>query len=167
MNFIEHSLNWCRGEVFEGKMLALFGLVLLILSIVYWRFGSTPFAKAMIIPMLIVGGMFVAVGSTMVVNNTKRIDTYQAEYGKDAAGFAQSEKVRTDAFIVWYPYTRWIMAALTIIGLAAFIYVPTANGRAIGLALILFSFSALYLDHFSEERAATYAAHINAAISGR
>ena len=47
MEFIEHTVAWCRGEIFEGRLLALFGAVVVTLGLLFWRFGSTPGAKAM------------------------------------------------------------------------------------------------------------------------
>ena len=46
MEFIEHSVAWCRGEIFEGRMLALFGAAIVLLALVFARLGSTPSARA-------------------------------------------------------------------------------------------------------------------------
>ena len=51
-----------------------------------------------------------------------------------------------------------------IAGLGLLLFLPTTNGRAAGLAIILRGFSILFLDHFSEERAHRYHAHIIAAL---
>jgi len=56
------------------------------------------------------------------------------------------------------------MLALIIIGLGLFLFLPTANGRAAGLAIILLGFSILFLDHFSEERAHRYHEKIVAGV---
>ena len=48
MEFIEHTIAWCRGEIFEGRMLALFGAVIVALALIFWRVGSTPSARAML-----------------------------------------------------------------------------------------------------------------------
>ncbi len=160
MNFIEHTVNWCTGEIFEGKMVALFGITVIAISIAFWKTGTTPFAKAIIVPLLIVGLLSAITGSYMVVNNNNRIVSYKAEYHANPTAFVQSEKKRTDDFIKWYPYTQYIMSAIVILGLGSYIFLGGAWSRAIGLALILLAFSLLFLDHFSEERAKTYHQHI-------
>jgi hypothetical protein len=48
------------------------------------------------------------------------------------------------------------MAGLIIIGLGCHIFLNGPWPRTIGLSLILLAMSALYIDHFSEERADTY-----------
>lgn len=156
MSFIDHTLNWCRGEIFEGKIFALYGLVVVVISIIFWKTGKTPFTKSMFVPLLIVGLLCTLAGTSLIINNNKRINDYQKAFEKDPAAFIKSEKERTDAFIKWYPYTHYIMAAITIIGLCCFILWGSARGRAIGLSLILLAFSVLFLDHFSEERADIY-----------
>jgi hypothetical protein len=52
MDFIEHTINWCTGEIFEGKMVPLFGIAVRIISIMFWKIWATPFAKAIVIPLL-------------------------------------------------------------------------------------------------------------------
>ena len=38
MVFIDHTLEWCRGEIFEGRMYFLFGLALfLFLDSANWK----------------------------------------------------------------------------------------------------------------------------------
>ncbi len=96
----------------------------------------------------------------MGINNGKRIVDYKAAYPENPTAFIQSEKERTDDFIKWYPYTQYIMSAIIIAGICCYNFLGGAWGRAIGLALILFGFSVLFIDHFSEERAETYHQHI-------
>jgi hypothetical protein len=160
MNFIEHTVNWCTGEIFEGKMIAVFGITVIIISIAFWKTGTTPFAKAIVVPLLVVGLLSVTVGTGMVINNNKRIVAYKAACQENPTAFIQSEKERTDDFIKWYPYTQYIMSAIIIAGIGCYIFLGGAWGRAIGLALILFGFSVLFIDHFSEERAEIYHKHI-------
>ena len=156
MEFIEHSVAWCRGEIFEGRMLALFGAVVVGVAVVFWRYGSTPAARAVVVPLLVVAALALAVGISMNFSNQARIPTYQTAYAADAFAFVQSERDRTEAFIKWYPITMVSFSVITIIGLAVFLWKPTPLGRAIGLATVLLGLAVLFLDHFSEERADGY-----------
>lgn len=164
MDFIEHAVNWCTGEIFEGKMIALFGIAVIVISIVFWKTGTTPFARTIVVPLLVVGLLSAAVGTGMVINNNRRIVEYRKAYQDNPTVFIQSEKERTDDFIKWYPYTQYIMAGIIIVGAGCYVFLGGAWSRAIGLALILFGFSVLFIDHFSEERAETYHQHIIRAL---
>ena len=156
MEFIQHTINWCKGEIFEGSVVAIYGAVVVIASIFFKKVGSTPFTKAMFIPLLIVGLISIIVGGSLVINNNKRIVEYQKSYETDPQEFVKSEKVRTDNFIKWYPYTMYITAVVIVIGLGWYLFWGGAWGRAIGLSLVLLGLSVLFLDNFSEERADIY-----------
>lgn len=156
MDFINHTIAWCKGEIFEGRMFFLFGMLVLIVALSYWKWGKTPNAKAMVIPLLVVALFSSAVALSLNFNNQSRIVKYQQAYAENAEGFIQSEKERTDAFIKWYPYTLFTMAGLIIFGLLIFLFLKTPTWKAIGIGLVLLGFSVIFLDHFSEERAETY-----------
>jgi hypothetical protein len=160
MSFMNHPIAWCRGEIFEGRIYALFGLLVLLAAFAYWKMGTTPSARAMIVPLLVVGVFALATGVYLNFGNQARIPQYEAAAQADERAFAQSEKERTEAFIKWYPVTMWSMTGLILAGCLVFLLIPTPNGRAIGLSLALLGLSVLFLDHFSEVRAEIYHRHI-------
>jgi len=155
-----HALAWCRGEIFEGRMFGLFGVVVLVVAVAYWKMGTTPSARAMFVPLLVVGLFALGTGIYLNVANQARKPRYEAAAEADERGFAEREKERTEAFIKWYPVTMWSMTGLILVGCLVFLLVPTPHGRAIGLSLALLGLSVLFLDHFSEVRAEIYHAHI-------
>lgn len=160
MEFIDYTLNWCRGEIFEGKLLFVFGTIALGITFLYWKFGSTPYARAMTIPLLVIALFCLIVGGSLVVNNQKRIVDYQQQWQERPQAFIESEKARTEGFIKWYPVTMYSLSGLIVAGLGCYTVWGGAWGRAIGLGLVILSLSGLFLDHFSEERAHTYHTHI-------
>ena len=156
MELIEHTVAWCRGEIFEGRLLALFGTSVVIIALCFSRFGTTPSARAMFVPLLMVGAVAMLVGLSMNFNNQARIPKYTAAYETNPTAFIQSERERTDDFIRWYPITMASFSLIALFGCAIYFFRPTPIGRAIGLATLLMSLAVLFLDHFSEERAAAY-----------
>ncbi len=156
MDFIQHSLNWCKGEFFEAKLILTFGIGVIIIAILFYTWGNTPSAKAMLFPLLVVGLMFSIIGGGMLYSNPKRMVEFPKAYEENPTAFIKSEKARVDEFISWYPKTRYIMAGLALIGLACFLFWATPIGRAIGIALILMALATFVVDHFSEERAEIY-----------
>jgi ABC-type transport system involved in cytochrome c biogenesis permease subunit len=165
MEFINHTLTWCRGEIFEGRMYFLFGLVTLLIAFAFWKWGTSSYARGIIIPFTVVAVFSIAGGLTLNFNNQSRIIKYQNEYTENAEQFIQKEKERTEAFMKWYPYTLFGMAGLMIIGLVLFLFLDSANWKGIALGLILLGFSTIFLDHFSEERANIYHQKIIEVIS--
>ena len=83
------------------------------------------------------------------------------EYEKDHSAFVKSERQRVDGFIWWYRYLLIGWSVLILIGLALFTFWGGNQGRAIGLAVILFALAGLLVDHTSEHNARTYHSEIN------
>lgn len=90
MDFIQHTLNWVKGEIFEALIFGSFGLIVIILSVLFWKFGGTPNSKALIIPFAIVGIFFFIMAITGIFNNNKRKDYYVEMYNKDKSTFVLS-----------------------------------------------------------------------------
>ena len=156
MEFIDHSLNWCKGEIFEGKLSLLFGLIILLVGLSYFKWGSTVYAKAMIWPLIVVAVMAMGTGIYLISTNSKRIVDYQLQYTENPNGFVQSEKERTEDFIRWYPKTQKILFVLMVIGMLCMLISHKGSIRAIGIGLMLLALYGFVLDHFSEERAGSY-----------
>jgi len=167
MEFIQHAINWCKGEIFEARLILLFGIVTIISAILFYKTGTTPGAKAMLFPLLVVGIMFSTIGSGMMYTNPKRMVEFQQAFDENPTTFIQSEKDRTDAFISWYPKTRIIFAILGGMGILIFMFWATPIGRAIGISLIIMMLTTFVVDHFSEERAETYHQKIEAEIKSK
>jgi hypothetical protein len=39
MEFMQHTINWCKGEIFENSMVALYGALIVIVSIFFREIG--------------------------------------------------------------------------------------------------------------------------------
>ncbi|MGI9550269.1 MAG: hypothetical protein ACR2MT_03640 [Aurantibacter sp.] len=160
MEFINHSLNWCKGEIFEGKMSLLFGVVVLLTSLAYLKWASTAYAKALFWPLLVVALVAMGAGVYLLTTNQKRVETFPTEFEQNPTEFIQTEKERTADFIKWYPITQKILFGLMIAGMLCMLLSKGALVRSIGIGLMLLSLYGFVLDHFSEERATTYDSHI-------
>lgn len=156
MEVINDTLNWCKGEIFEGKMSLLFGVSILIISLAYFKWGSTPGARAMFLPLLVIAILTISAGIYLVNTNQKRMPRYEIQFKENPQQFLESEKNRTANFIRWYPITQKIFFGIMILGMLFLLLSHAPNIRAIGIALMLLSFYVFVLDHFSEERATFY-----------
>lgn len=156
MDFIQHTLNWVKGEIFEALIFGSFGLIVIILSVLFWKFGGTPNSKALIIPFAIVGVFYFIIALTGIFNNNKRKDYYVELYNKDKSTFVLSEKQRVEEFQYLYKMTIAIASICFVLAMAFFIFSKNNYLQSIALALILFGFTGLIIDYFSKERADIY-----------
>ena len=156
MDFIQHSINWVKGEMFEGTIIAIFGVFTIMISILFWRLGGTPSAKAMFYPLLIVGLLFTITAVSMGLNNHRRITLFEKEYREAPRTFVENEKKRVENFKPLYTFT--LILAPVCFAVATVIYWLSLNPhlRAVAIALVIIGLAGLVIDSFSKERADTY-----------
>lgn len=156
MDFVQHSINWSKGEIFEATFIGIFGLAVAIVGFLFWKLGVTPGAKAMLIPLVVVGLLFAASGASMYFSNHKRIPAYQKAYAEDPAAFVQAEKERVEGFQYMYTVTNILASVFFVTAMAFFWLSLNPHLRAAGIALVIFGLSGLMIDFFSKERADIY-----------
>ena len=164
MTFFHHTERWFKGEAFEAGMLVIFGSLLVLLALYFWKFGHTQTARVLVVPFLVVGLFWGIAAGVGIIRNTSRLEESRAEHDKAPADFVQSEKKRVENFAGWYRPLLIGWSTLIIIGLALFNFWGGNLGRAIGLAVILFGVAGLMVDHTSEHNARAYHAEIDKAL---
>lgn len=164
MAFIEHTVNWVKGETFEAGMLGLYGAMLVVLALYFWKFGNTATARALVIPFLVVGLLWGIAGGVGVIRNKFRVEKLRTEHKKAPEAFVEAEKKRVEGFMGWYRplFIGW--SVLILAGLAIFTFWGGNRGRAIGLAVILLAVAGLMVDHTSEQNARAYHSEIKKAV---
>lgn len=167
MDFIQHTTNWIKGEIFEAIIFGSFGLLTIIGSLMLWKFGDTPNSKALIIPLAVVGVFFLGTAISGITSNNKRLPQYTEAYNNDKSAFIHSEKKRVEDFQYLYKIT--IIIASVFFALAIIIFIFTSNHilKAVGIALIIFGLTGLIIDYFSKERADKYYKEIMTEIESR
>jgi len=156
MQFFDYTIDWCKGEISEARIILLFGIITIVCAVLFWKTGNTPNSKAMFFPMLIAGVLFSSIGIGMLFKNSERMEEFAKLYYENKTEFVKAEKDRTESFMGWYPVTFAIAAVVTIAGLLFVFFWTSASGRAVGLTLILTALTIFFIDHFSEERARIY-----------
>lgn len=73
MSFIEHTIAWCQGEILEGKIIVIYALTLMILSIFILPMTHLSNSKFLIIPLLLSALIFLMVGGSLIFKNPQRI----------------------------------------------------------------------------------------------
>ena len=111
MEFIQHSINWVKGEILEAAIFGAFGLLVIIAAIMFWKIGTTPNSKAIFIALLVVGLFWSITGVINVYKNQRRIPQYENLYVQNPSEFVQNEKDRVEGF-------RWMFTVSIIVVLS-------------------------------------------------
>lgn len=164
MSFIEHTIAWCQGEILEGKIIVIYALTLMILSIFILPMTHLSNSKFLIIPLLLSALIFLMVGGSLIFKNPQRIKVYQQSFLENPIEFIKSEKKRTDEFMRWYPKTAWALIIISALALFTWIFVESVSIHYLCFVILLFCFSGLVIDYFSKARAQVYLDHIHKEI---
>jgi hypothetical protein len=156
MSFIEHTINWTKGEIFEGTIISISGFIFLLSGLAFWKMGTTPHAKTMIVPALIIGILMASVGLSMYFSNQKRITDYQKQYLDNPTSFIQQEKKRVEDFQYMYVISKVLATVAFVFAIFAFWFTKSPIMQSISMALLTLGLSSLIIDYFSEERATIY-----------
>lgn len=160
MTALDHALNWIDGELVAGGALVAFGLLLVGCGGLLWRFGDSAAARAMVVPLLLMGGLIAVLSAVGTLNNVRRIAEFREAYAVDPSAFVEQEVARVQGFMSWYMYTFVCASILIVAGLAAFLIAGAPLWKAIGLALIVLGAAALHVDFFSKASATQYLANL-------
>lgn len=164
MNFIQHTITWCQGEILEGKVIVIYALTLIISSIFILPMTHISNSKFLIIPLLLSALIFLMVGGSLIFKNPQRMKVYQQSFLENPIEFIKSEKKRTDEFMSWYPKTAWVLIIVFTVALFMLIFIGSSSIRYFCLVILLFCLSGLVIDYFSKARAEIYSNYIHKEI---
>lgn len=160
MNLIDYTTNWIKGELFEARLIVAFGIMSIIAGFLFWKIGTTSNAKALFIPLIVVGAIYSTIGGGMLYSNPKRMIELPQKYGQDKIGFAKSEKKRVDDFQYGYKVSKIVATIFFVLTLIIFWTTKNPTWMGIGIALAYFALAGLVVDYFSQERANIYYSEI-------
>lgn len=167
MELVRYSIAWVRGEILEMTVVAIAGITFAALGILFWRLGVTPLARAMLVPLVVVGVLFASIGVSGYVSNQRRIPAFEQAFRDDATAFARAEKERVEGFQYMYTITNVLAPICFAVAVLLFWLTLNPHARAVGIALVLFGLSGLVIDGFSKERADLYYARVTEALAGQ
>lgn len=156
MEFIDCTINWAEGEILEAIIIGVFGAIIVLCGLLFWKFGTTPNAKSLIIPLIIIGCIPLFNGVFGALNNKNRISTYKTQWEQNQEEFVRAEYKRVKGFDDIFKYTYPLAIILTVGGAVLFFVLGSSIWRAISLAMITLGLMTYYIDHFASERAEIY-----------
>ena len=165
MEFIQHTLNWTKGEILEASIMTAVGLIILTGGILFWMYGNTPNAKAMAWPLIVIALLPLAAGPWGIYTNRQRAVEYQAQWEVNPTEFVQSEKARVEGFEAIFKITFPSALILVIAGAVMYYLVGGPNLQAIALGMVLLGLMTYFIDHFAQERGLMYLEHIDAELA--
>lgn len=156
VNFFNNTSAWINGEIFEAILIFVFGIVTILSGALFWKFGATPNAKALVIPLAVTGIVYASLGGSMYISNHKRLPVYQQSFTKSTIEFIKAEKKRVEGFQYMYTISKIVATVFFTLTLLIFWFSKSSMLQGSGIGLTIFAIAGLVVDYFSQERAEVY-----------
>lgn len=164
MDLIEHTVHWAKGEITEAIAMAAFGAIIVTSAVLLWKLGGTPYSKALVVPLLVVGAIPLLMGISGAISNQNRLPEFRKAWEQNPEAFVQQEKTRVEGFDQIFKYSYPGAVILTVGGAVLFFLLASPQWKAVSLAVMTLGLMAYFIDHFAAERAAIYLKHIHKAL---
>ena len=151
MDFYQHTENWFKGEIFEGMMILVFGIIILFLSAILWKYSITPNGKSLVIPLFVVGLFFVIGISVGFISNNKRMEKFEKRYSENSLQFIEQEKIRVEDFQKMYTQSTLFSGLIFLTTILVFLYSDSKLFQSIMISLILVGTSLIVIDFFQKK----------------
>ena len=73
MDILKTATDWTRAEVLSSAFFIVFALAFLLSSLGFWQMGRTDMARAYVAPMLVAGGLLLALGGGLLVQSQVKL----------------------------------------------------------------------------------------------
>ena len=156
MNILFHTLNWYKGEIFEASVILGFGLLLIVLAVIFWQVGSSPYSQAMVIPLVVAGAIFTLSSGYGLWKNQRLVAQLEQKLPEDEEHFVKAEKKRVEGFQYLYDFTKYLATGFFAIAMLIFFFTENRHWQAAAIAMVILGLSGLVIDYFSKERADVY-----------
>lgn len=164
METLKAATVWSKAEISSSIIFMLFGLAYIIGSVVLWKTGNDPLAKATFVPLLMAGGLLVGAGAGFYFSNKSKLNNFETEYNANPTDFVGSEIERTESTMKTYENVALKVFPLLILlaALVAF-FVPSIRIRSICIGIIAFFVVLVLLDSQALKRMKIYHTHLKSA----
>ncbi|NNK80205.1 MAG: hypothetical protein HKO93_01805 [Flavobacteriales bacterium] len=152
---IEHVTKWANGDIAQGKIMLIAGVLALLAAIFAWKNGG-EMLRGMLIPMglivLICGGY----GGFMQNQRAGIITEVSKGFQEDAKVIRDAEIARISKECRTYKMMNYIWASMALVGVVILFMAGTNVWKGASLGIILLAATGFIVDNFLHGRAEVY-----------
>ncbi len=157
MEIVNAANQWAKAEVVSSYIFMLFGISYLLASYAFGKWGNTELTKALVIPILVAGGLLLMAGIGFYFSNNTKLKNFESDYQKNPTEFVKSEIGRTEQTIKTYKNVALKVFPLFIgIALLCVVFLLNSLVKAICIAVAAFFFVLVLLDSQALKRMEHY-----------
>lgn len=157
---IEFTTQWVKGEAFQGKIMMVIGILLLIAFAMILRSNDT-LMRGMMIPLALVTLICIGYGGNLIWGRPAKLKTLTTEYQQSPQATIDAEKTRLSGELSTYKMLKTYVWPLIIVA-GVFVYLLMGQGyyKGLGIGISFLGLVGLILDTTLSRRAAIYFDHL-------
>lgn len=168
MDILKTSTDWARAELLSNGLFALFGVMFLVASLLFWSKGETDIAKAFVFPMLAAGVLMLVLGGGLFYGTWKSLARFPTNFADDDARFVALEVERVDRTIAQYGTAVFnVMPLMISVAALLIIFVHSPGWRAAFITAIIFLSLIMLIDSNANARLEGYKTKLVSTSSSR
>jgi len=152
---LEYTNNWVKGEVTQGWIMLVAGILFAIASYYIWK-ADTSMVRGMLIPLVLVTLICLGYGSNLVWGRPAKAKALTTAYQQNASATIQEETARLEKETATYSMTIKGWVVTIVIGLLLYFFMSAGYYKGLGIGILLFGAIALLTDIFLSKRVAVY-----------
>lgn len=159
MDILKASSDWAKAELLSNRLFALFGLIFVVASLLFWSRGETDMARAFVLPMLAAGVLMLILGGGLFYGTWKSSTGFALAFGEDAASFVASEVERVERTMAQYGTAVFKVMPLTIaVAALLIVFLHSPGWRAALITTTIFLGLIVLIDSSANARLEAYKA---------
>lgn len=155
MEIIQHTTQWVKGEVLQGRL--VFGLgILSVIAFLYFANLQQSFYKGMIVPFILLQLVLLGYGGFQITMRPKHIEKVAQGMQSQPIETRQNEieKAQNDDKV--YSKLKPIWAVLFVVSLILFIVIKIEFWKGMSLGFMIWFIAAFVFDTFLHQRLKIY-----------
>lgn len=157
MQIVDTATNWAKDEAIASSFFILFGLVFLLASWMFSHSGKTDLAKALVLPMLVAGGLLIVIGAGLIYSNYMKFAEFSATGVGDAQALVTAELARVETVMKQYKIAVFmVIPAIIVLAAILLALINAPLWRAISATTLATMVVVVLIDANANARLETY-----------
>jgi len=155
MELIQYTSEWVKGEINQGKILIIIGVISLIVSVFIFK-GTNEILRGMLIPLGLLGIMFLGYGVFQAFGKESHLTKVTESYKENTQNTIQKEYEFAQKGDKSFTRLKPIWALLIVVSVALYFIVSKDYFKGLAIGLMVLFLSTLILDSVMHYRLKTY-----------
>lgn len=155
MSLITYTKEWVKGEILQGKVMVVAGLLLILFLFFIFKNENTVL-KGMFIPIALLMVLNLGYGSFVLYSRPKHLEVISKLYQQNKQKAIQKELIKVQADNRNYTIIKPIWAMFIIASTIIFFFIKNEYYKGLALGLIFLFVSFLLIDSLLHHRLKPY-----------